>query len=343
MPEERSQSGPGATLSGNGRAWGVQAWFRAYTFIDYATQIYVALVGLMILFRHNASVPQWRWLLAGHVLCLVCLHGLIRLHAGHSQNRVLDLLRHFYPILLFTAFYTETGSLNRLWCPEYLDPYFIRLEQAWLEGQPSLLFMERCPYLLVSEVFYASYFSYYLMIFGVGLALFLSGRERFQHYVSTVSFVFYVCYLIYIFLPVIGPRVFYKELGGLDLPPDLSAIPAPDFPQAVQGGPFFQVMALIYRHFETPGAAFPSSHVAVAFCTVYFSFLYLRPIRYFHLLVAILLSLATVYCRYHYVIDVLAGVVTALLLVPLGNRLYGRFGSGRSSGPSGVGDSCGRR
>ena len=88
-------------------------------------------------------------------------------------------------------------------------------------------------------------------------------------------------------------------------------------------------MAFIYRHFETPGAAFPSSHVAVAFCTVYFSFLYLRPIRYFHLLVAILLSLATVYCRYHYVIDVLAGALTALLLAPLGNWLYAKFEPGR--------------
>ena len=32
--------------------------------------------------------------------------------------------------------------------------------------------------------------------------------------------------------------------------------------------------------FEAPGAGFPSSHVAVALCTVYFSFRYLRPIRY---------------------------------------------------------------
>jgi membrane-associated phospholipid phosphatase len=89
-------------------------------------------------------------------------------------------------------------------------------------------------------------------------------------------------------------------------------------------------MGWIYEHFETPGAAFPSSHVAVALCTLYFSFRYLRAIRWVHLVMALLLCASTVYGRYHYVVDVVAGALTALALVPLANRLY--FGSrGRRS------------
>jgi len=63
----------------------------------------------------------------------------------------------------------------------------------------------------------------------------------------------------------------------------------------------------------------------VALCTVFFSFRYLRRIRYAHLGVAVLLCLSTVYCRYHYVVDVLAGLVTAAVVIPLGNWLYFRF------------------
>jgi membrane-associated phospholipid phosphatase len=84
-------------------------------------------------------------------------------------------------------------------------------------------------------------------------------------------------------------------------------------------------MAWIYRVFEAPGAALPSSHVAVALCTVFFSFRYLRRIRHVHLAVAGLLCLSTVYCRYHYAVDVLAGLATAAVLVPLGNWLYFKF------------------
>ena len=84
-------------------------------------------------------------------------------------------------------------------------------------------------------------------------------------------------------------------------------------------------MLLIYRMFEAPGAAFPSSHVAVALCTLYFSFKYLRPIRYLHLVFAVLLCCSTIYCRYHYAVDVAAGLITAAIVVPLGNWLYRKF------------------
>jgi membrane-associated phospholipid phosphatase len=84
-------------------------------------------------------------------------------------------------------------------------------------------------------------------------------------------------------------------------------------------------MRWVYRVFEAPGAALPSSHVAVALCTVFFSFRYLRSIRYVHLAVALLLCLSTVYCRYHYAVDVLAGLVAAAVLIPIGNWLYFKF------------------
>ena len=107
--------------------------------------------------------------------------------------------------------------------------------------------------------------------------------------------------------------------------PDLQPAPPPTYPAVIAGGPFYQIMHWIYRVFESPGAAFPSSHVAVAITTVFFSFRYLRPIRWVHLVAAILLSLATIYCRYHYAVDVLAGAVAAAVLIPLGNLLYFRF------------------
>jgi membrane-associated phospholipid phosphatase len=38
--------------------------------------------------------------------------------------------------------------------------------------------------------------------------------------------------------------------------------------------------------------------------------------------VATLLIVSTVYCRYHYAVDVLAGIALAFATVPLGDRLY---------------------
>ena len=298
---------------------------KHYTFIDYATQGYMALVGLLVLCFHGDRVPLWPLLVVAHAVGIGLIHLLIQARARRRTGRFLDFLRHFYPVLLYTCFYRETGELNQMFVTGYLDPFFIRLEGRLFGVQPSLEAMTWLPYLWVSELFYAAYFSYYVMIVGVGVALFLRHREQFFHYVSVVSFVFYLCYLIYIFTPVMGPRIFLREIPEYRLPDDVQPEVVPRSPPAIQAGPFYQLMAWIYRIFESPGAAFPSSHVAVALGTVCFSFLYLRRVRYVHLAVALLLCLATVYCRYHYVVDVIAGALTAAVLVPLGNWLYLRY------------------
>ena len=299
---------------------------KNYTLVDYATQAYTALVGVLILFFHNSTVPGWPRLLGAHVGCLVLVHLLIQADARWRPALLLDFLRHFYPVLLYTVFFCETGLLNRMFFREYLDPMVAVWEQSLFGCQPSVLFMQKLPWLAVSELFYASYFSYYVMIAGVGIALFVRDRRQFFHYVSVVSFLFYVCYLIYIVLPVIGSRAFFHQVEGYALPEVTQRLAVTDvYPEAVQAGFLFHLMKWIYRVFEAPGAALPSSHVAVALCTVSFSFRYLRRIRYVHLAVALLLCLSTVYCRYHYVVDVVAGLVTAAVLIPTGNWLYFRF------------------
>ncbi len=163
------------------------------------------------------------------------------------------------------------------------------------------------------------------MIAGVGLWLFLKDKNQFQHFISVVSFVFYCCFVVYIILPVVGPRIFYREVVDVELPKELAHLVVPVFPAAVQSGLFYKIMGIIYDCFEAPGAAFPSSHVAVALTTVYFSFKYLRQIRYPHLIVATLLCASTVYCRYHYLVDVIAGAITTIITVSIGNKLYFKF------------------
>lgn len=302
---------------------------KNYTLLDYATQSYSAFVAVLILFFHNGTVPHWPLLFGAHVAGIVLVHALVCIAGGGTRSRVLDFLRHFYPVLFYTWFFTETGRLNRMFFTEYMDPMAIRWEQAVLGFQPSVVFMDKFPWLPISELFYASYFSYYVMISGVGIALFIRNRREFFHYVTVVSFIFYVCYTIYIFLPIIGPRVFFREIAGYSLPVDLQQMATVDiYPEAIKAGAFFKLMGWIYHVFEAPGAALPSSHVAIAITTVYFSFRYLRAIRWVHLVVAVLLCVSTIYCRYHYAVDVLAGLGTVAVLLPIANWLYHRLAPG---------------
>jgi membrane-associated phospholipid phosphatase len=293
---------------------------KRYRFIDYLTQFYLLVVALLIVLFHGDVVPWWQVYVAAHLACMLVIHILLKAHWRQPENRLLDLLRHFYPILLYAAFYRETGELNQMFVRGLLDDFFIGVDQYLFGCQPSIAFMDWLPYVPVSELLYASYFSYYVMIVGIGLILYFQDKRHFFHYVSIVSFVFCICYLIYIALPAVGARVFWAPV---DLYPQQTLVA---FPAAVQRGPFFKIMKFIYRHFEAHGAAFPSSHVAISICTLWFSWRYVPRIRYIHLVVVTLLILSTVYCRYHYIVDVFGGAAAVAILMPLGGTLYRRCG-----------------
>lgn len=298
--------------------------FAAYGFVDAATQIYSALVALLLIGRYPQAPTYWPWLVLSHFLGACALHGVIQLHHQRPGHRGLDLLRHIYPLPLFVGFYSETEALNRLFFFNYLDLHFFWWEQRFFGSQPSLDWMHRFPDRWVAELLFGAYFSFYLMIVGLGVALWMRERAAFRHFVSVTVFVFYVCYLAYIALPVVGPRVAYPGVVSPPLQIDEFVTSPITPPASVQAAAFYRLMDWIYRHFEGAGAAFPSSHVAVAIVTVWFSFRYLRSIRWLHAFVAGLLCLSTVYGRYHYVLDVLGGILAAAVLIPVGNWLYFR-------------------
>lgn len=316
---------------------------RDYRLVDWATQAYVVLVGLLILLFHGDTVPAWGWLLAGHVLVLAGVHGLIRAHARQQGGAVVRFLREFYPILLYTAFYRETGLVNEMFVHGYVDPWVMGWDAALFGCQPSLVWMDRWPARWWSEIMYGCYFSYYFMIAGVALTLLIRNRVQFNHFITVVSLVFYVCYFIYVLVPVMGPRIFYQDglqvsaLGGEAVQHPRWGVlteDPPPYPESVRRGVFFNIVAFLYRYFESEGAAFPSSHVALALVTLYFSWHYLPRVRWLHLVLAIGLCLSTVYCRFHYVVDVFAGMALALGLVPLVNRLHRLWHRQTLRGPS---------
>ncbi len=149
---------------------------------------------------------------------------------------------------------------------------------------------------------YATYYSLF-----PGLAVFLYFRRAkaaFLDYMFSLCATMYVCFLTYILLPVRGPSV--VDPGGTT---DAAALL------------FTAGMAWVYRHVETGGAAFPSSHVAIATLVLYYTVRYARPAAWVVAPLVISLIVSTVYCGYHYAIDVLAGLATVAILLPLWRRV----------------------
>ena len=171
-------------------------------------------------------------------------------------------------MLLYVGLYVETAVLNRMINLPRIDPWLLRADHALCGFQPAEAFPLAMAQPLFSEFMHLSYVSYYLMVGGVGLWLSLRDRAACRHFVTVVSLVFYACYATYLFVPAVGPRVLFEatpERAQFVAQYGREPRPTP----TPNGGEWAQrTFALVEQHGEIPGAAFPSSHVAVALVTV---------------------------------------------------------------------------
>lgn len=291
--------------------------------MDRATQGYLLWVALVAAMAHRGP---WLPLVLAHLAAMLAVHGLILADARPGRPVWLRWLRDFHPILLYFGLYAEIEPMNRLLGRPRLDPWLMAADEAVFGGQPAEAFMAVAGHPAFSELMHLSYLSFYLMVGGVGAWLSWFHRRAFGHFVTVVSLVFYVCYAVYVLVPAVGPRILYADT------PERSRFiadhghPPRPVPAAVEAGAAYRLLDVIERRAEIPAAAFPSSHVAVALVTAWFSGRYLRALRWIHLALALSIPLSTVYTRAHYGVDVLGGLLAAALLLPAAEAIYRRWG-----------------
>jgi len=224
--------------------------------------------------------------------------------------KVLYFIRSYYPVLLYLYFFESTSATNKVFFSDWLDPFFQRIDLVLFGYLPSMEWGMRFDNIWIREWLYFSYFSYYLMIIGLPVVFYIRKRKALDEVVFVLSFVFYSCYFIFSWLPVIGGR--YIPL-------------AMEWTKQSGGGVFSAVMAYIYVHSPHLGGAFPSSHIAIALVLSMLATKYFRLLGYVMLFITIFLSIATVYCHYHWFIDAVFGILTGLSGYWLAQKVFHRF------------------
>lgn len=68
--------------------------------------------------------------------------------------------------------------------------------------------------------------------------------------------------------------------------------------------------------------AFPSGHVGISLLILILIYRYNKKFFWLLLFPVLMLILSTVYCRYHYFVDVLGGILLTIVTLVLGNLYY---------------------
>jgi membrane-associated phospholipid phosphatase len=207
----------------------------------------------------------------------------------------------WYPLILYGLLYYQTGLINRVVVPHFLDSFFMNLDVRIFGEFPAFFLRGQQGNAFLDEFFHFFYFSYYLIIPLTGLLLFRKDVTLFESFIFQLSALFYLCFVIFIFLPVEGPIALRNETYH-------------------QGGLFQTMVEFIYTGGENPGAAFPSSHVAVTFLAAWWGSRHFKRLKIPYWLTGLFVSMATVYCLFHYAVDVIGGLVLGVLAVLTFNR-----------------------
>lgn len=250
----------------------------------------------------------------GNALFLVLLYAsfilvqvlLIRFRdRGKLVRAVYDL---GFPTISILVIFESLEKIVHNINPEDIDALLIRMDYLIFGGHPTVM-LERITTPLLTDLMQIAYTSYYFLPVTLGIVLKLRKEDSsFDRALFLIMLCFYLSYVGYMLAPALGPRYTMNHLQNFDLQGLYVAGPAQELLNRLEG---------IKRD------AFPSGHTAIALTVLYLAFRFER--RLFRIFLPFVLALifSTVYCRYHYVVDVIAGVVLAVIAITTGEKYYG--------------------
>lgn len=268
-------------------------------------------VGFLALFTaiFRKRIAGWEGLLIAQGAALTVLMTVVGLSEAFPRSRLLAWLRNWLPLPAVLFGYRMIHFLincerNAGFLPDR-DALLIRIDRLIFGCDPTV-WLERIASPWLTEILQIAYASNYFLPLLLLVLLYLSRRRiPFQFSVFLLTVGYLLSYLGYFLVPAIGPRFTLAHAGELT-------------------GVFLRetLCRLIYCMEACPRDCFPSGHTEIPLITLYLAFRFRRPLFWVFLPVVVLLVSSTVYLRYHYVIDVMAGAGLAGAVILIGHFLF---------------------
>jgi len=260
-------------------------------------QIYNIAVMIFILI-FNGKIEQSTLYIFIHLTFAFLIHSAILIKQGHNKIFI-NFLIVVFPILLFSFYHYESGVINLCFFSSHLDSLIQKWDLLVFGKHYHEIWAKVVNCNFIDQVIHFSYFSYYGILIFPSFFMMIKERKKADNWkefqltrklIFTLSFTMLLSYVIFIIFPVKGPVDYHSTL-----------FPEPNGMVAI--------MDFLYTNGDSDGGAFPSSHVAVSFVILIFVFRHFKEIRWYILPFFLGLMIGTVYCSYHYLIDVVAGFV----------------------------------
>ncbi len=256
----------------------------------------VLISALGILAALSLITPHRLWVIPLHALMIALVVGLSRAGEASPWHHV----RQFFPAAgCLPIAFVETEALVP-WINPFKDRVYdahLSAADRWLFGDVQAWVAAVPPWL--ADLTMAGYLSYYLLPVVIGLVTYRR-PEAFRETVTMITIAFLGSYIGYFFVPALGPHVTQPGCR----PPNLDGV----FLSATAHSMFSSLQG------ERPDV-FPSGHTIVSVSMLVLYFRHARKLFWIWLPLVILLINGAWIHRYHYVVDITAGLVLAPIFI----------------------------
>jgi membrane-associated phospholipid phosphatase len=277
--------------------------------------VLLALSAVTLVFYRDVADP-------GEILLRFALMGAslaVVVFLARRSDRLPPAIRvatDFYPIAFIPFVFESLGPLISAARGAARDGLLIAADRALL-GRDATVWLERFTRPWLTDVFFLLYASYYFLALVLGAVLWRRSPPEARRYIFTLTVCYFVSYVGYFLVPALGPRFALAARQTVPL----------------ETTPLSRWISTTIDELErTKFDVFPSGHAMIAAVVLRVAWQRTRRLFWILLPVGAGLILSTVYCRYHYVVDVLAGLALAFALVPLGDRWYDRWAARTEKG-----------
>jgi membrane-associated phospholipid phosphatase len=282
------------------------------------------LIGLDLIFLNR--LPYWSLLITVNVVVIIFVAG-ISYFSYHYKSKFLHIVHNWYiaPMILLT-FKQLYFMIAPIHGRDY-DDVLIGIDR-WIFGADPTVWLCNIATPWLTEIVQIAYSSFYFLFIIVGFEFYRKkDMDKFNHAAFLIIYGFYLSYVGYFFLPAVGPRFTLHDFFSLDT--ELPGIFTTKFLRE-----FVNLGESIGRNTPKPSEivqrdVFPSGHTQLTLLLMYITLKYKMKVKYFIWVIGILLIFGTVYLRYHYVIDLIAGAAFTALTVWSGKYIYSHWNSSK--------------
>lgn len=249
------------------------------------------------------------WIFTVGLTLLVCLRFLLSRLRFPLASLCSHLVRVMISFFLLMAMYKIIMFYIAVFNPINRDGTQQAIERSLFSGKLLSVWLEPLIHRPLTDLLSGAYVSWFILIYATVLVMVTHSRRAVADYVFTAIFTFYIGYFMYLLVPVMGPifTVNYAvPVGGID--------------------PLFSSgQALVSRD------CFPSLHTGLTVVMMVQIWRYRRKWAWFYIPVGALIVCATIYLRFHYALDDIAGASLAIATTQIAPFMLRRWESWRAA------------